>query len=161
MQNVSTQAEFKKITRRAPELWQEVFHNIVRQRPNSESFKLNDVAYLVRRDKLISITHESLRVKLARYSAKGYLRKIGRAEYIITSRGHMFFDLIKDRSQEWILHKKGVNTKGTDAKCKIWVNLTQQITISSILHFNQIYFERKCHEHTNSHTHRIHNSFRK
>ena len=95
----SNPLETKKVTRRAPELWRDTFAIVVRQRPNSEPFTLNDIAYLIRRDKVIDITRESLRVKLARYSAKGYLRKIGRAEYIITSRGHIFFDVLKTEKE--------------------------------------------------------------
>jgi len=91
--------ETKKVTRRAPKLWQETFAALVRQRPNSESFTLDNIAYLVKRDRVINITRESLRVKLARYAAKGYLRKVGRAEYRITSRGHLFFDVLKKEKE--------------------------------------------------------------
>ena len=89
------------ITRRAPTLWREVFQSTVKRKSNAYApFKLDEIAYLVRRDKAISITHKSLRVKLARYAAKGYLRKEGRTEYTITSRGHMFFDIPKDKEEE-------------------------------------------------------------
>ena len=42
----------------------------------------------------IRISNESLRVKLARYVSKGFLKKTGRARYQFTQRGQLFFDLL-------------------------------------------------------------------
>ena len=42
----------------------------------------------------LSIRHESLRVKLARYTSKGFLKKVGRKEYLLSQKGQIFFNLI-------------------------------------------------------------------
>lgn len=79
--------------RRAPVIWRNVF-KVLSQIHHPKSFYFDEVAEMA--DSLgAKISPESLRVKLARYSQKGVLKKVGRQEYILTSKGQLFFDLLK------------------------------------------------------------------
>jgi len=92
MQTESKNYGIKKRNRLAPILWQDVFHMLSKtHHPNT--FFFEDVLHAAEKVG-ISIQHESLRVKLARYSSKGFLKKINRKEYLISQKGQLFFNLI-------------------------------------------------------------------
>jgi len=78
--------------RLAPILWQDVFHMLSKTH-HPDTFFFEDVYQTAERVGL-SIKHESLRVKLARYTAKGFLKKVGRKEYLLSQKGQVFFNLI-------------------------------------------------------------------
>jgi len=81
-----------KRKRLAPVLWQDVFYMLSNtHHPNT--FFFEDVLNAAEKVGL-SIQRESLRVKLSRYSKKGFLKKVGRKEYLISQRGQVFFNLL-------------------------------------------------------------------
>ena len=87
---------FKKVSppkRRAPILWRDAF-NMLQRAHHPRSFFFEHVKEAAEKCG-IEIQPESLRVKLARYTAKGFLIKTGRKEYRITPKGSQFFDLLK------------------------------------------------------------------
>ena len=92
MQTESQNSQIKKRKRLAPILWQDVFYMLSKSHhPNT--FYFEDVLYSAEKVGL-SIQRESLRVKLARYTAKGFLKKVGRKEYLLSQKGQVFFNLI-------------------------------------------------------------------
>lgn len=88
----------KKRRRLAPIEWQHVFDTLCRTY-HPDKFHIDEVARLAK-DRSITISPESLRVKLARYQTKGYLKKMGMKHYQITPKGIMFFNLLKSTLDE-------------------------------------------------------------
>ena len=84
----------KKRRRIAPKEWRYVFDIICRTH-HPGAFHIDEVERLAQ-DHDIKISTESLRVKLARYKTKGYLKKMGMKRYQLTQQGIIFFDLLKD-----------------------------------------------------------------
>ena len=92
--SVESENTLKKNRKRlAPILWQDVF-NMLSKAYHPNTFYFEDVQDAAEKVGL-KIQSESLRVKLARYSAKGFLKKVGRKEYLISPKGQVFFDLIR------------------------------------------------------------------
>ena len=87
-----TEDKTKNRKRLAPIQWQDVFH-MLSQTYHPNTFYFEDVLTAVEKVGL-SIQNESLRVKLAKYTAKGFLKKVGRKEYLISQKGQVFFNLI-------------------------------------------------------------------
>ena len=94
MEHTQNKSQCRK--RRAPLEWRNLFYQFVHRHP--QPFYLEEVRNFVLRDK-IEISTDGLRVKLARYASKGYLKKLGRAEYRFTNDGFYFFDLLRHEKQ--------------------------------------------------------------
>ncbi len=99
---IQTAKNYRRKKRRsvAHVVWKKVFYNIDRKYPSPKTFTLSEVVELLDRDRVVKITRESLRVKLARYVSKGYLVKIKRATYRISNEGGIYFGLLETKSKK-------------------------------------------------------------
>ena len=80
--------------RQAPEVWRAVFaHACSLDTYPEKGFGYADIQQIAEAHD-ITITYESLRVKLDRYKRSLYVKKIGRGRFQIPITGYYFFDLL-------------------------------------------------------------------
>ena len=81
--------------RRAPERWREVFREATElDFYAKKGFGYSNVLSIVEAKSDMSISRESLRVKLDRYRKSGYVNKISRGRFQIAQKGYYFFELL-------------------------------------------------------------------
>lgn len=81
--------------RRAPEAWRKVFQEATKLDCYSKKgFGYSDILEITENKPKVSISRESLRVKLDRYRISGYVNKIDRGRFQVTLKGYYFFDLL-------------------------------------------------------------------
>ena len=108
----------RKRVRTASDRWKNVIHRAVEGENYENGIDVDSVLTAALAEG-VEIARESVRVKLHRYSSRGYMKKIGRGKYALTREGIRFFKLELSEPQPISALKKGN---------PVWDNLSRRIS---------------------------------